>query len=400
MHATQLLHNFFKKSCPNIHATRLASVQIAVQSLLDGQQLSLAGLARSNLGPGTVKNKIKHIDRLLGNKHLHYELMEFYSQLAHKLIGNKLHPIILVDWASIDNRDKFHVLKASIVYEGRSITVYDQVEYKDRPKKLINNSHDQFVENLHKILPKGCKPIIVTDAAFVARWFKRIEAKGWYWVGRVRGLVKMRKPKNETWETCQTIFKKATSNPITLGEHILTKKNPLNCQLYIYRNPKQGRKRKNRDGSLKKNNIRQDYAKASKEPWLLASNLPKSFNIAKKIVKIYKKRMQIEEVFRDLKDPRYGLGAREILSNTKERVSVLLLLAAIALFIFGMIGRAAYDTGDYRDFQANTITNRRVLSFWYLGKQIYKHFGGRKSLTLQKTIIEKLLKEIPTYEML
>jgi len=185
MHATQLLHNFFKKSCSDIHSTRLESVQIGVQSLLDGQRLTLTGLGRSNLGPGTVKNKIKQADRLLGNKHLHLELIDFYKQLAHQLIGNKLHPLILVDWASVDNRDKFHVLKASIVYEGRSITVYDQVEYKDRPRKLFNNSHDQFVENLYKVLPKGCKPIIVTDAAFVASWFKRIEAKGWYWVGRV-----------------------------------------------------------------------------------------------------------------------------------------------------------------------------------------------------------------------
>ena len=82
--------------------------------------------------------------------------------------------------------------------------------------------------------------------------------------------------------------------------------------------------------------------------------------------------MQIEEVFRDIKDYQYGVGIRATLSNSKERVAVLLLIGALALLIFGILGRAAYELGFHVQFQANTIKNRRVLSYWYLGKQIYK----------------------------
>ena len=394
MHAVQLLHNFFKKSCPDIHSTRLESLMSSVHSLLEGRRLTLTSLGRSSLGESQVKNKIKRIDRLLGNVHLHSELIDLYKQTAHLLIGNKLHPIIIVDWASVDNRNKFHVLKASIAYQGRSITVYDHVEYKDREKKTLNNSHDQFIEHLAQVLPPNCKPIIVSDAGFTPKWFKRIEAQGWYWVGRIRGLVKMQKSNATTWETCQTIFKKGTSIPTALGEFVLSKKNPLTCNLYIYKGPKKGRKRKNRNGSLKKNDYRQDYAKASNEPWLLASNLPKSFNIAKKVVKIYKKRMQIEETFRDIKDCRYGIGIRLTLSNMKERVAVLLLIAALALLIFVLLGREAYASGSYKTYQANTITIRRVLSFWYLGQQVYQHEGATRTVLELKDTVKQILAEL------
>jgi hypothetical protein len=373
MHATQLLHNVLKKSCPQIHSTRRNCLISSVESLLRGRKLTLTSLGRSSLGNIQVKNKIKRMDRLIGNIHLQEESLDCYRAMAHLLIGSKLHPIIIVDWASVDNRNKFHVLKASLAYEGRAITIFDQVEYKDRPKKETNNSHDQFIENLAKILPPDCRPIIVTDAAFITRWFKRIEKKNWYWVGRLRGIVKMQESGKTNWNTCQKMFTLATNIPKALGEYVLSKKNPLNCQLYIYKEPKKGRKRRNRDGSIKEPSYKQDYKKAGNEPWLLASNLPNSFNLEKKIVKFYKMRMQIEETFRDIKDPRYGFGARMTLSNCKQRVKVLLLIGALALLIFGILGKSAYESGAYRTFQANTIKNRRVLSYWYLGQQVYEH---------------------------
>lgn len=177
MYATQLLHNTLKKSCPKIHSSRLNSLVSAVNSLLLGKRLTLTGLGRSSPGSTQVKHKIKRIDRLVGNIHIHTEVMDCYKALARLLIGTKKHPLIIVDWATVDERNTFHVLKASLAYEGRAITIYDQVEYKSRPKKEFDNSHDQFIENLSKILPQNCQPIVISDAAFTAKWFKRIEKK-------------------------------------------------------------------------------------------------------------------------------------------------------------------------------------------------------------------------------
>lgn len=396
----RLLHNLIRKSCPKIHSTRLASLVGAVEGVLHGRRLTLTGIGRSSVGKVQVKHKIKRIDRLIGNPHLHRELLSCYKALAELLIGNKKHPIILVDWSTVDNHNNFHVLKASVAYDGRAITIYDQVEYKDRPKKEFNNSHDQFVENLSKIFPENCKPIIVSDAAFIAKWFKRIEAKGWYWVGRLRGLVKMREPGADNWTTCQEMFTKATFTPQDLGEHTLSKKNPLSCHLYIYKNKKKGRKCKNKDGSIKKINVKKDYSRCNKEPWLLASNLPKSTQVAKKVVRCYQMRMQIEETFRDVKNHRYGIGIRETLSTTKERIAVLLLIGALALLVYGILGRVGYQSGMQMSFQASTIKNKRVLSFWFLGQQIYEHARLSIPIYIFEEGLKMIIEEIPTYELL
>lgn len=50
----------------------------------------------------------------------------------------------------------------------------------------------QFLNVLKVLLPKGCAPIIVTDAGFRGSWFKTVEAMGWSWSGRVHNCVKYR----------------------------------------------------------------------------------------------------------------------------------------------------------------------------------------------------------------
>ncbi len=70
---------------------------------------------------------------------------------------------------------------------GRSLTLYEAC-FKEN--KLNNTQvHDTFLDELDDILPEGCLPIILSDAIFKTPWFKTIEAKGGYWVGRVRGNV-------------------------------------------------------------------------------------------------------------------------------------------------------------------------------------------------------------------
>ena len=48
------------------------------------------------------------------------------------------------------------------------------------------------------------------------------------------------------------------------------------------------------------------YDRDAKEPWFLVSNLPEEF--AAEIVRLYKRRMWIEALFRDLKNSNWGLG--------------------------------------------------------------------------------------------
>ena len=80
--------------------------------------------------------------------------------------------------------------------------------------------------------------------------------------------------------------------------------------------------------------------------------------------------MQIEEGFRDLKSPRHGLAIRENLGRRPERVAILLLIAALAMFVTWLVGLHAYASGQYRAFMANTETRRKTLSVFLVGKRV------------------------------
>jgi len=110
--------------------------------------------------------------------------------------------------------------------------------------------------------------------------------------------------------------------------------------------------------------------------------------------------MQIEEVFRDTKSLNYGLGIRHTLSTTKERIAILLLISVLILLVLGVLGRAAYDNNLYKTFQANTIRNRKVLSLWYLGRQIYEHMRDRITILEFQNASSNLFNGIQTYETL
>ena len=110
--------------------------------------------------------------------------------------------------------------------------------------------------------------------------------------------------------------------------------------------------------------------KSATEPWLLATSLPLSSKLAKRVVRLYSQRMQIEEAFRDLKCTRFGLGLDHHVCKNVQRLAILLLIAMLALFVAWLMGKALELTGKHRDYQANTVRDRTVLSSIFLGLRV------------------------------
>ena len=84
--------------------------------------------------------------------------------------------------------------------------------------------------------------------------------------------------------------------------------------------------------------------------------------------------MQIEEAFRDLKCPRYGLGFGLSLSRSDERIATLLLIAAIALYALWVIGNQAITRGMLVHYQSNTRRSRPTLPCFNLAIQIARRY--------------------------
>lgn len=125
---------------------------------------------------------------------------------------------------------------------------------------------------------------------------------------------------------------------------------------------------------MAKNKRSRQHAIGQREPWLLATSLPSTSTLAKKTVKIYRLRMQIEEGFRDIKSHRFGLSLTYHRTSSVNRLQVLLLIATLAIVVLWLLGMAAVLRKKHYQFQANSIRNRKVLSIIFIGLQIMNDF--------------------------
>jgi hypothetical protein len=286
------------------------------------------------------------------------------------LVGNNLRPVILVDWSGLSHCGKYHFLRASVPVGGRALPILDmaflEAEYASQ------KAHDLFLSTLANILPEKCQPIVITDAGFRCPWFKQGRALGWDFVGRVRHLTQYYNPLKKHWECVKVLYQDTTCRATYWFKTTLAKANPVECYFYGIRQKKRYRIKKNLAGKKVQSSVSLKHAKSGNEPWLLASSLSNETFTAKQIVNLYKKRMQIEQAFRDLKNTRNGFSLRHCRARHVRRFEVALLIAVLAMFILWLIGLAKKTGDSHFSYQANTIKSRNVLSCFTIGWQVLR----------------------------
>ena len=362
MQAPRFLHNWLTSALPSIHAKRLQALLDTVGALLTDRRLGLTALGRALPGPVAPRHTIKRVDRLLGNRHLHEERPLFYWLVANVLIGHMTRPLILVDWSPIDDKQQQYLLRAAIPFAGRSLPIFEKVHHKAG----CQHCEAYLLAALAEILPDNATPILVTDAGFRNPWFEAVEARGWYYVGRVRSPVRCQLPGGE-WQPVADLFPQATSVPRALGAVQIAESNPLATRMVLYHRPPKGRKHRNKRGQVSQDSASRAIARRQKEPWVLVTNLPSRSTQAKKVVAIYRQRMQIEEGFRDVKSPLFGLGFGMHQSRQGRRIEILLLIAMLANMAMMVAGLGVKTRGQQKHYQSNSIDHRNVLSVWRLG---------------------------------
>ncbi len=367
MHVRGFLHKCLQRSCPDIHAARREALVSGVNGVMEGRRLSIAGVGRA-LPPGTkAKHRIKRIDRLVGNPHLSLERIDLYRAMATPLIGTQPRPLILVDWSDARCDRSLQLLRASIVADGRSLTVYEEVHpvarYDNRTVRA------QFLERLKDCLPATCRPILITDAGFRVSWYQQVEAMGWDWVARVRGRVFYRRHATDDWRPTNSLYAAARTTPAFVGHVELTRNGQHPCALHCVRLPAKGRVHRTLDGERRQDHRSRKCARRHQEPWLLATSLRD--RSPAHICRLYRCRTQIEGTFRDLKNAQWGLNLRAHRTRSPARLAALVLLGALATFTAYLVGVAATAMNLARDYQANT-SKRRALSYVYLGLEMIR----------------------------
>jgi hypothetical protein len=388
MHATRLLHKQIAKVCQTIHSVRLQALFVGVETVCEGAPLTVTGLGRWLRCKAKVKHAIKRMDRLLSNGHLHAERFEVYVAQALLLLCGNTRPVVLVDWSDLSYDRKSQLLRASIPVGGRALTLYEEVH----PLSRLGSRavHRSFLERLAALLPSGCCPIVVTDAGFTVPWFRLVLARGWDFVGRVKNRTYLLKDGDAWWWRAEALHTGAGKRPECLGRYTLAMSNPLPVSLYRHGQPPKGRVKRNLDGSKSRSKHSLKKAKGHREPWLVATSLPAETQLARVVVNLFAKRMQIEEAFRDLKSRRFGLGFEHGRTTDPDRLGVLTLIATLATFALWLIGQATKRDGVHRHYQANTVRDREVLSNIFLGIQVLRRRDDRPPAGAIKRALDDL----------
>ncbi|MDT3320706.1 IS4 family transposase [Shewanella sp. SP1S2-4] len=332
MNAKHVLSKCLSLVTPLMHKTRRQSLFSAIESSMNGGALSITGLGREIESKAMEKHKIKRVDRLCSNTYLHRDIEFIYTRMTYLLVRTStIHPL----------------------------------NKKEKPR-----THLLFLTKLKAMLPNGCKPIIVTDAGFRIPWFKQVLSLGWDYVGRFRNRTHCRKSSVHQWYPVKKLYAQASSIAKNLGVYLLGEQTSFSSRLVIFKRAPKGRKDRTATGDKSRRSKQsRTSAEREKEPWLLATSLCNSNFKAKRIVKIYATRMQIEESFRDVKT---GLKMNDSGTRVVSRLSVLLLIACLSQFVLYLLGLAVKAAGKHWQYQANSIKHRNVLSNQFIGLRAYK----------------------------
>lgn len=387
MHGLRFLHTRLSKACPEMYLKRLVALLKGVEAVVWGAPLTLTGMGRGLRSPAFAKHNIKRMDRLLGNGRLHEERLGLYGAMAAWLLRLSARVVVVVDGSDCPDR-RYLMLKAAVPVGGRALALYHEVHRLGAYKQA--RVHRRFVQRLKRILPVGCRVIVVTDAGFQRPWFREVERLGWDWVGRLCEPVHYRRQGKGAWQPISRLYHRH-GRARELGVCELAKSAPYVGRVCVARPAKKYRadrplERRHGHGTVDKR-IRKLYS----TPWVLGTSLGVEAATAQGVIGLYEQRMQIEETFRDIKSARFGYAMEYTRSRDAKRLELLLLIGALAMMVQWMLGLAGELRGLSRHFQANTVTNKRVLSLLFLGGELMKS----QRFKLSHTEFKRAMNELP-----
>ena len=244
-------------------------------------------------------------------------------------------------------------------------------------KKLGNAQvHQRFLAKLRTLLPAtDQRPILISDAGFIVPWFRSAETLGFGCIGRLRGRLHVRPVGQHEWAPVSVFNQIPVGKRIDLGLCEISKKHRYQARIVVLNNPPKGRKHRDAKGRVVRGGRSRAQARAQREPWVLVVSPSLAHLSDRQVVAHYRRRMQIEESFRDLKNPRYGAALRHSMTRVPARMEVLVMMHALASVAAWLRGQLACQQQDDQRLLAHPQAKKRsrpTLSVWRIGWEILR----------------------------
>jgi hypothetical protein len=358
----------------DLHAKRVRSLADATLGVLHAGSLGVHAIGRglATARGLTDKHAVKQVDRMLSNSGIDLETL-FEHWIPH-VLNDRGEVYANMDWTEFD-RDGHSMLVVSVQTDhGRSTPLIWKTVTKSELKGRRNAYEDDLLLQLREHVPLDTTVTLVADRRFGDhKLYEHLRFLGFSYVIRFRANILVEHKRGE---------QRKAADWVGPG----------------------GRARLLRNAKVTRHGFEvptvvcvQD--RGMKSPWCLVASDPKITTA--KLKKLYGKRFTIEEMFRDVKDWRFGLGMSWHRIGQPARRDRMFLLAALAQGLLILLGRAGEHAGLDRLLKTNT-SKKRTLSLFRQGLLWYERIPNMPEERLRKLVSEfdRLIASHPVYSMM
>jgi Transposase DDE domain len=324
-----------KQLIPDNCESRLTNLVLLIVGIFEAKSVYLSLLAREIPIRAKKLSLAKRLERFLDNEAV--EVEAWYHPWASWLlqsasVSGRVH--LVIDSTKVSAYCR-HVM-VSVAYQRRTLPImWDWVEY---PRgHCTTQLQIDLLARLYRLLPVGVQVSLVGDSEFGrSDLIDLLQEWDWDYALRQKGNTLFRQAHDGIWKRLDKIELKR-EQALWIGAVSLTKSNPCQCQLVVF------------------------WKQGEKDPWYLATNQLSALPA----LRLYKRRMWIEEMFGDMKGHGFDLELSRL--RTPERLSRLsrLTLAVCILYVW------LVTTGEYvllMGFNTEVDrTDRQDLSIFRLG---------------------------------
>lgn len=310
MITTQLYHTLMKQIeqvLPKERITRKRLFAWLMVAMFWGKTPQINRLANKLPGRTQRKSKAEKLRRWMSNRHV--RVRKWYKPIAKQLIKQATQGskgiVLIVDGTRIGNGHQ--LLMVAIACRRRALPI---AWTWCKGVKGHSSAYKQrgLLSYVKGLIPDDCQVQFIGDSEFgSATVLRLLEQWGWLYVLRQKGRYLVQCQPHQPWQRFDSVIEQGNSRVWT-PQAIFTKK-------YAH-----------------STNLLACWSGKNKDPWLLVTNLP----TPQLALRLYAKRMWIEEMFADLK--RNGFDLEAVRLRSFLALSRLTLVAAylyVWVFSFG-----------------------------------------------------------------
>jgi Transposase DDE domain len=301
-----------------MHAQRVASLSDGVDGVLHAASLGVRaighGLAVAN---GLVpRHAIKQVDRLLSNPKLIRE--EVARCWVRFVVAKRKALFVNFDWTEFQDSNQSMIVLGTQTEHGRSTPLVWKTVTHSELKDQRNAHEDALLGLLADVLPEGVRVTVVADRGFSdIKLYRFLKELGFEYIIRFRGVVYVESAAGQR-RKAQDWLGAGGRMRVLRGARVTAEGQPVPIVVCVQQ-------------------------QEMKAPWLLASSRSDLTGTA--IKHLYSKRFTVEETFRDVKNPRLGLGLKQTVMERNDRRDALFLLAVLAHTLLTLLGKAGEALG-------------------------------------------------------